>query len=256
VHWPRLGPGLRVSGHQAVGRGSAEPTQGSPSQETIFLLPWNGEAFWPRSRVDSSRGEGGSAATRLVIGSRRGSGPLGQRRAAPNTHADSGGPVPQNRAAVPGTTPWPVPILVRSRLRGHSKAAGSPSPGKGPVRLGSRSGRVVRRFLLLRGPAVGAGGPGRVLRHPARLLETASRGSRWVPRPPSAAWPTGPLRTGKAGAAGVPSKRQDAAAAAQDIPERTRGPVTVVCHRKGWPPGLPLGLGSPAAPWLSASQSG
>src|SRR5262245_56595153 len=48
----------------------------------------------------------------------------GPRRAAPNTHADSGGPAPQGQAAVPGNKPRPVPILIRSRLRGHSKSGG------------------------------------------------------------------------------------------------------------------------------------
>ena len=45
-------------------------------------------------------------------------------RAAPNAHADSGGPAPQNEAAVPATVPRPVPILIRSRVRGHSKSDG------------------------------------------------------------------------------------------------------------------------------------
>src|SRR5262249_21676977 len=97
------------------------------------------------------------AATRLAIGGRRGSGPTATRRAAPNTHADSGGPAPQSRAAVPGTVPRPVPILIRSQLRGHSEIDGPPSSGEGPVGLGSRAGRVVRRFLLLRGAVAGVG---------------------------------------------------------------------------------------------------
>ena len=45
------------------------------------------------------------------------------------------------RAAVPGTASRPVPILVRSRRRGHSKATGSPPQREGPVRQGSRAGR-------------------------------------------------------------------------------------------------------------------
>ena len=51
-------------------------------------------------------------------------GPSGQRRAAPDPPADAGGPAPQSKAAVPGTLSWPVPILVGSRLRGHSKIGG------------------------------------------------------------------------------------------------------------------------------------
>jgi len=66
-------------------------------------------------------------------------GPPGPRRAAPNTHADSGGPTPQGRAAVPGNKPRPVPILIRSRHRGHSKAAGSSPQGRG--QLGTAHGR-------------------------------------------------------------------------------------------------------------------
>src|SRR5262245_4595515 len=84
-----------------------------------------------RLRGDSNRGEGNGAATRLAIGGRRGSGPQATRRAAPNTHADSGGPTPQSRAAVPGSVSRPVPILVRSRLRGHSKFDGLTSAGGG-----------------------------------------------------------------------------------------------------------------------------
>ena len=39
-------------------------------------------------------------------------------------------------------------------------------------------------------------------------------------------------------------------------PQRARGPLTAGCHREGWPQRLPLGHGSPAAPWLRASRSG
>src|SRR5262245_41519290 len=77
----------------------------------------------------------------------------GPGRAAPNTHADCGGPTPRGQAAVPGDVPWPVPILIRSRHRGHSKYGGLTS-AEGPVRLGSRPGRVVRRSPL-RGGTVG-----------------------------------------------------------------------------------------------------
>jgi hypothetical protein len=78
-----------------------------------------------------------------------------------------------------------------------------------------------------------------------------------VPRPTGGPRPGDGTAVGcKAGAAGVPSKRRAAGATAKDIPGRTGGPLTSVCHRCGWPPGLPLGLGSPAAPWLRASRSG
>ncbi len=52
------------------------------------------------------------------------SGPEGRRRAAPNTHSDSGGPAPRSKAAVPGDKPRPVPIRVRSPRRGQSKNGG------------------------------------------------------------------------------------------------------------------------------------
>src|SRR5205823_3716462 len=64
------------------------------------------------------------------------------------------------------------------------------------------------------------------------LSETASRRSRFVPRPTGGSPPAGNTAVrNKAGAAGVPSKRLDAGATAKDIPERTRGPMTPVCHR-------------------------
>ena len=78
------------------------------------------------------------------------------RRTAPNRHADSGGPAPQGRAAVPGNLPWPVPIHRRSLLRRQSKkrlahspkgasrsvrlTAGADRPGDFSVTHGSRSG--------------------------------------------------------------------------------------------------------------------
>src|SRR5262245_56328785 len=65
-------------------------------------------------------------------------GPPGPGRAAPNTHAGSGGPAPQSQAAVPGTAPRTAPILIRSQLRGPAKAAGSPPSRRG--QLGSAHG--------------------------------------------------------------------------------------------------------------------
>src|SRR5437764_10096187 len=82
----------------------------------------------------------------------------GKGRAAPNTHADSGGPAPQNRAAVPGTVSWPVPILIRSRLRGHSKCDGLTfaQEGSSLARLTGGAGR--RAFPPSGGAAAGGGG--------------------------------------------------------------------------------------------------
>jgi hypothetical protein len=137
------------------------------------------------------------------------------------------------------------------------RATGSPPQPEGPVRPGSRTGRVVRRSSFSGGAAAGVGwtlgwcfGTKPVSLRQLRADLVVS------PDPPPRRTP---LRTpgdpAVAGAAGVPSKRQVAGAATQDIPERTRGPLTVVCHRRGWPPRLPLGVGSPAAPWLSVSRS-
>ncbi len=123
-----------------------------------------------------------------------------------------------------------VPDAVASR-----KTAGSSPRRERPVRQGSRSGRVVRRFLLL-GAAVRRGSGGR--------WDGASAPSPHYWRRPRADLVTSPdLPSGrgrttaddkrKAGAAGVPSKRQAAGVAAKDIPERTRGPMTRVCHRCG-----------------------
>jgi hypothetical protein len=125
-----------------------------------FPRPRGRQAFFltPFSPGCSSGAEATSPRPGLLSVADAAPGPTGHRRAAPNTHADSGGPTPQSRAAVPGTVSRPVPILIRSRLRGQSKTTGSPPQGEGPVRQGSRAGRVVRRaFLLLRGAVAGVG---------------------------------------------------------------------------------------------------
>ena len=54
-------------------------------------------------------------------------------------------PGPARPGGCAGDMPRPAPIPIRSRRRGHSKAAGSPPRREGPVRQGSRAGRVVRR---------------------------------------------------------------------------------------------------------------
>jgi hypothetical protein len=155
----------------------------------------------------------------LAIGGRRDSRPAGRGRAAPNTHADSGGPAPQGQAAVPGAVSRPVPILIRSRPRGPSKTGGLISSGERPVRHGSRAGRVVRRFLLVGAAARrGSGGLGMVLRHQARTHGDSLALISF--RPPAhrlGHGPVGPPRSvRKQGAAGVPSNRRAAGAAAED----------------------------------------
>src|SRR5262245_46460483 len=87
-------------------------------------------------------------------------GPAGHGRAAPNTHADSGGPAPRSGAAVPGTVPRPVPILIRSRPRGHSKVGGL-TPAREGSRLARLTGGAGRRAFPPSCGALrrGAGGP-------------------------------------------------------------------------------------------------
>ena len=145
-------------------------------------------------------------------------------RAAPNTHADSGGPAPQSRAAVPGNgvpagpdtrsfpAPWPFKVR-RAHLRKR----------KGPVWHGSQAGRVVGRFLLRGALRRGSGGPRDDASASSPFQLRQPRLISFVPRPTAAAWPAATRRTMKAGAAGVPSKRLDAGAAAQD----TRGGLGV-----------------------------
>jgi hypothetical protein len=87
-------------------------------------------------------------------------GPAGRGRAAPNTHADSGGPAPQSRAAVPGTASRPVPIRIRSRLRGHSTIGGLTS-AKGGASLARLTGGAGRPAMPSCSGALrrGSGGP-------------------------------------------------------------------------------------------------
>src|SRR5262245_15698793 len=110
----------------------------------------------------------------------------------------------------------PGSVAIRS-------SAGSPPQEEGPVRLGSRAGRVVRRFLLLGGAAAGVGWTWEGASAPGPFTWDSFTLIPFVPRPTAAAWPAGPPRTMKAGAAGVPSNGQDAGVAAQD----TRGGLVV-----------------------------
>ena len=159
----------------------------------------------------------------------------GHRRTAPNTHADSGGPAPQSRAPVPGTVSWPVPILVRARLRGQSKAAGSPPPGR--VQFGTAHGRGGSSgdSSFLGALRWGSGGPwdDASASSPYSLRQPCADLVLSPDPPPGRAPRHGPPRSVRWGAAGVPSKRQAAGAAAKDIPERTYSSMTVVCHRCG-----------------------
>src|SRR5262249_18285183 len=87
------------------------------------------------------------------------------RRTAPNTHADCGGSASKGQAAVPGNLPWPVPILIRSRRRGHSKATGSLRERSVPLgKARGRGGSSGRILLWITGR--GLAGVGRTLGWP------------------------------------------------------------------------------------------
>jgi hypothetical protein len=155
----------------------------------------------------------------LAIGGRRGSWPAGRGRAAPNTHADSGGPAPQGQAAVPGVESRPVPIRIRSRLRGHSKSGGLTSPrgGASSARLTGGAGRPAIPPPRGCGPA-GAGGTWAGASAPSPYTVRQPRADLVSsPGPPPGRGPVGPPRSVREqGAAGVPSNRRAAGAAAED----------------------------------------
>jgi hypothetical protein len=103
-----------------------------PRGAALFLTPF--------LRGPSSGGEGTASATRLAIGGRRDSWPQGRGRAAPNTHADSGGPAPagpggcagDQAPAGPDTRSCPAPWPFEDR-RAHLR--------QGRGQLGSAHGR-------------------------------------------------------------------------------------------------------------------
>src|SRR5262245_48811293 len=136
----------------------------------------------------------------------------------------------------------PGSVAIRS-------STGSPPQAEGSslARLTGGAGRQA--FPPSRGAAAGVGWTWDGASAPSPYSLRQLRLISFVPRPTAAAWPDAPRRTVKAGAAGVPSKRLDAGVAAQD----TRGGLVVHGQRgvivEGWPRWLPLGLGSPAAPW-------
>ena len=151
------------------------------------------------------------------------------------------------RGASPGRSRYSlVPSSVAIR-----RSAGSPPPREGPVRLGSRVGRVVRRFPPLRG-----GGPVAV----AWTWDGASAPNPYFLRQPRADVVAAPdslpgrgLVIGhrgpdEGGRGRRPIKRAGYRSYGPGHPGRTRSPLTGGCHRWGWLHRLPLGLGSPAAP--------
>ncbi len=145
-----------------------------------------GVSLTPFLRGHGNGGEGHRSATRLAYRKRtRLQAPKAQDEAAPNTHTDSGGPASQSRAAVPGNKPRPVLILVRSRTCGHSRIGGLISP-KGESRSARLTGGAGRQAISsCSEPRSGGGRVDLGWRLGAKpvLPETASRRSRFVPRP-------------------------------------------------------------------------
>jgi hypothetical protein len=117
-------------------------------------------AFSCRISEQGSCGGGDNSSAIRLLYLRRTQHTHGQRprRTAPNTHADCGGPASQGRAAVPGNLPWPVPIRIRSRHRGHSKSDWLTPRRECPVRQGSRAGRIVRANTPVLGGSRSGGG--------------------------------------------------------------------------------------------------
>jgi hypothetical protein len=178
------------------------------------------------------------------------------RRTAPNTHADSGGPASQGRAAVPGNLPWPVPIRSRSRHRGHSKATGSLRERSVPFgKARGRGGSSVRRLLWITGRA--PAGVGRIW--DGHWPSPFSRGQRHADPvcPPTHRWSA----TGFGDHRGRNMRRRPASPQSGWMPGRSRTPAAesllpwiagVVVGVSPWR--LPFGFGSPAAPWLNVSR--
>ena len=160
--------------------------------------------------------------------------------------------------------------LCREQLPGRSRYSFVPSTvairdcdgltprREGPVRPGSRAGRVVRRLLLFWGGA--AAGVGWTLggaSAPNPLPWDSYALSPLVPRPTAAARPIRAPRFRNKRARPASHQSVGLPGLRPRTPEwRTRGPVTTGCHRCGWPRRLPLGSGSPAAPGFSVSRSG
>jgi hypothetical protein len=161
-------------------------------------------------------------------------------RAAPNTHADSGGPAPQNRAAVPGTVSRPVPILVRSRLRGHSKYGGLTS-ASGRGQFGTAHGRGGSSGVssFFRGAAAGVGWTLRwCFGTKPVITETASADLACPPthRRGVARYTT----DGRSGSGRRPIQATGCRGCGPGHPRRTRGPLTAGCHRQGLTPSAPV----------------
>lgn len=164
--------------------------------------------------------------------------------------AEQGGCARDNAPAGPDThsfpAPWPFKFATGSLLERSVQL------GRAHGRGGSSGDCSCLRAALRRG----SGGPWAGASAPSPLPWDSFTLSPFVPRPTSAAWPIRAPRCERSGHGRRPIKASGCRGCGPGHPKRTRGPVTIGCHRWGWPPRLPLGSGSPAAPCFSASRSG
>ena len=230
-----------------MGKANTRLTQIPPSPPEMLTIPPGTVRFFDLgSRVTAAVAKAVPRRPGLSIGGRRGhktsrtQHSCGLWRPGP---ARPGGCAGVSALVGPDTHSFPAPWPFEER-RAHL-------PGEGPVRPGSRSGRVVRRLLLYSrgGAPVGVGwilggcfGTEPVfwgqLRaepvHPPTHLRSVVQ----APRIKSKRARPASHQSGR-----LPGLRPR-------TPDRTRGPLTTGCHRCGWPRRLPLGVGSPAVPWL------
>ena len=118
----------------------------------------------------------------------------------------------------------PGPVAIR-------RSTGSPRRSEGPVWLGSRAGRVVGRFLLRGAPRRGSGGPWDDASASSPFTLRQPRLISLVPRPTAAAWPGTPRRTDEGGRGRRPLQATGCRGCGPGHPRRTRGPLTMGCHR-------------------------
>ena len=166
--------------------------------------------------------------------------PDGCGRAAPNTHADSGGPASRAgrlcRGQRPGRSRYlHVPGSVAIRSCDGLTSCGRVQLGRAHGRGGSSSDSSLFQAAL----RWGSGGPWEGALAPNPLLWDSFALSPFVPRPTPAALRRAP-RSGISGHGRCPIQPAGCRGCGQGHPIWTRGPVTTGCHRCGWPPKAPV----------------
>jgi hypothetical protein len=243
------------------GQARPNPHKALGVKRQYFLRP-RGAAFslTPFLRGHGSGGEGTASATRLAISGRRDPGPrrpttsrtphsCGLRRPSP---ARPGGCAGEQAPAGPDPHSFPAPWPFKER-RAHLPQGRGPfgtAHGRGGSSgVSSSFGAAARRGSG--GPRDGASAPSP---YSVRQLHADLVLS---PDPPPGRRPRtdhrgqGSNRRGRR-----PTKASGGRGCGPGHAGRTRGPVTSVCRRCGWPRRLPFGRGSPAAPGLRAARSG